>query len=100
MPPKKHIFAPKGQKTLFSFINHEKDSNNNNAHSHIDMEIGDESQDSITEDATDLESTPTVNDNANDNVHDKADAKTNEQDSRKYQVVTTCMEKTMTMALF
>ena len=74
--------------------------NNYNAHSHIDMEIGDESQDSITEDATDLESTPTVNDNANDNVHDKADAKTNEQDSRKYQVVTTCMEKTMTMALF
>ena len=64
------------------------------------MEIGDESQDSITDDATDLESTPTVivNDNANDNVHDKADA--NEQDSRKYQVVTTCMEKTMTMALF
>jgi hypothetical protein len=54
------------------------------AHSHIDMEIGDESQDSITDDATDLESTPTVNDNANDNVHDKADAKTNEQDSRKY----------------
>ena len=76
--------------------------NNYNAHSHIDMEIGDESQDSITDDATDLESTPTVivNDNANDNVHDKADAKTNEQDSRKYQVVTTCMEKTMTMALF
>ena len=70
-------------KTLFSFINHEKDSNNNNAHSHIDMEIGDESQDSVTDDATDMESTPTVN----DNVHDKADAKKNEQDSRKYRVV-------------
>jgi hypothetical protein len=72
-------------KTLFSFINHEKDSNNNNAHSHIviDMEIGDESEDSVTDDATDMESTPTVN----DNVHDKADAKTNEQDSRKYRVV-------------
>jgi hypothetical protein len=42
IPPKKRIFAPKGPKTLFSFINHEKDSNNNNAHSHIviDMEIG------------------------------------------------------------
>jgi hypothetical protein len=39
---KKRIFAPKGQKTLFSFINHEKDSNNNNARSHIDMEIGDD----------------------------------------------------------
>ena len=61
MPPKKRIFAPKDQKTLFSFINHEKDSNNNNAHSHIDMEIGDESQDSVTDDATDMESTPTVN---------------------------------------
>jgi hypothetical protein len=32
---KKRIFAPKGQKTLFSFINHEKDSNNNNAQSLI-----------------------------------------------------------------
>ena len=82
MPPKKCIFAPKGQKTLFSFINHKKDSNTN-AHSHIDMEIGDESRDSVTDDATDMESTLTVN----DNVHDKADAKTNEQDSRKYRVV-------------
>ena len=62
MPPKKCFFAPKGQKTLFSFINHEKDSNNNNAHSQIDMEIGDESQDSVTDDATDMESTQTVND--------------------------------------
>jgi hypothetical protein len=44
MPPKKRIFAPKGQNTLFSFINHKKDSKNNNAHSHIDMEIGNESQ--------------------------------------------------------
>ena len=35
--------------------------NNYNAHSHIDMEIGDESQDSVTDDATDMESTPTVN---------------------------------------
>jgi hypothetical protein len=64
MPPKKCIFAPKGQKTLFSFINHEEDSNNNNAQSHsdIDMEIGDESQDSVTDDATNMESTLTVND--------------------------------------
>jgi hypothetical protein len=82
MPPKKRIYAPKGQKTLSSFINHEKDSNNNNAHSHIDMEIGDESQYSVTDDTTDMEST-TVNDNAND----KADTKTNEQDSRKYRVI-------------
>jgi hypothetical protein len=52
MPPKKGIYAPKGQKTLSSFINHEKDSNNNNAHSHIDMEIGDESQYSVTDDTT------------------------------------------------
>jgi hypothetical protein len=37
MPPKKRIFALKGQTTLFSLINHKKDSNNNNAHSHIDM---------------------------------------------------------------
>jgi hypothetical protein len=28
--------------------------------SHIDMKIGDESQDSVTDDATDMESTPTV----------------------------------------
>ena len=63
MPPKKRIFALKGQTTLFSLINHKKDSNNNNAHSHIiDMEIGDESQDSVTDDTTDMESTPTVND--------------------------------------
>ena len=83
MPPKKGIYAPKGQKTLSSFINHEKNSNNNNAHSHIDMEIGDESQYSVTDDTTDMESTTTVNDNAND----KADTKTNEQDSRKYRVI-------------
>ena len=49
------------------------------------MEIGDESQDSVTDDTTDMESTTTVNDNAN--VHDKADTKTNEQDSQKYRVI-------------
>ena len=62
MPPKKRIFALNGQTTLFSLINHKKDSNNNNAHSHIDMEIGNESQNSVIDDATDMESTSTVND--------------------------------------